>query len=166
MDSRSAARRSPAASTRRGEAPGGAALGGGSLIQQIARELSTALDRQLAAFDLTGQQAALLMRAARHRDSSPSRLKAVLGTDTAGMTRLLDRLEAKGLLRRRPHPEDRRAIVIELTEQARPLIGRLGPIFRRVNNHLWAGFTPDEIEQHSAALQRMLDNLRGDDARA
>jgi hypothetical protein len=33
-------------------------------------------------------------------------------------------------------------------------------VFRRVTTQLWAGFTPDEIEQHGAVLQRMLENLR------
>jgi len=138
-------------------------LHGGSLIHRVARELSTALDRELAQFDLTAQQAALLLRAAR-QETSPSQLKALLGTDTAGMTRLLDRLEAKGLLRRRPHTDDRRAIVIELTEQARALVPRLAPVFGRVNRRLLAGFSEPEVERLTATLQRMLDNLRGDEA--
>ncbi len=133
---------------------------GGSLVHRVARELSSALDRQLAAFDLTAQQAALLLLAAR-QTVSPSQLKDRLGTDTAGMTRLLDRLEAKGLLTRGRHPEDRRAIIIEPTERGRSLVPRLAPIFRRLNGQLLAGLSEDEVLHLTTTLQHMLDNLRG-----
>lgn len=134
-------------------------LGGGSLVHQVGRELNTALERQLAPLGLTTQQAALLMHASR-QETSPSRLTELLGTDTAGMTRLLDRLEAKGLLHRVHHPTDRRAVVIELTSDGRALARRLPPIFGRAVSQLLAGFSADEISQLTALLQRMLSNLR------
>jgi DNA-binding MarR family transcriptional regulator len=84
---------------------------------------------------------------------------AMLGTDTAGMTKLLDRLEDKGLLQRRPHPDDRRAIIIELTDHGRALLPRLPPIFGQVTSQLLAGFSTNEVNQLTAMLQRMLDNL-------
>jgi DNA-binding MarR family transcriptional regulator len=160
METRPARRQQPRSSEPGDEVPVGLLLDSGRLVQQVARELSTALDRQLAPFDLTAQQAALLLRAAR-QETSPSQLKALLGTDTAGMTRLLDRLEAKGLLKRRRHPDDRRSIVIELTDATRALIPRVAPIFKRVNGQLLAGFTEPEVAQLTTTLQRMLDNLRG-----
>jgi DNA-binding MarR family transcriptional regulator len=160
METRPARRQQPRRSQPGDEVPVGLLLDSGRLVQQVARELSTALDRQLAPFDLTAQQAALLLRAAR-QETSPSQLKALLGTDTAGMTRLLDRLEAKGLLKRRRHPDDRRSIVIELTDETRALIPRVAPIFKRVNGQLLAGFTEPEVAQLTTTLQRMLDNLRG-----
>jgi DNA-binding MarR family transcriptional regulator len=70
-------------------------LGGGALLHRTAKELNTALERSLAPMDVTAQQAALLLRL--RSEASPNRLAAALGTDTAGMTRLLDRLEDKGL---------------------------------------------------------------------
>jgi DNA-binding MarR family transcriptional regulator len=136
-------------------------LSGGSLVHRVARELSSALDRGLAPFDLTAQQAALLLRAAR-TESSPSQLKELLGTDTAGMTRLLDRLESKGLLSRRRHPDDRRSIIIEPTEQGRTLVPRLAPVFRRVNAKLLAGLDESEVTRLRETLGHMLDNLRRD----
>jgi DNA-binding MarR family transcriptional regulator len=135
-------------------------LSGGSLVHRVARELNSALDRQLTGFDLTAQQAVLLLLAARQK-VGPSQLKDRLGTDTAGMTRLLDRLEAKNLLTRSRHPDDRRAIIIELTEAGRALVPRLAPIFRRVNGQLLDGLGEDEVLRLTTTLQRMLDNLRG-----
>lgn len=140
-------------------APFGLVLGGGSLVNQVGRELSTALERQLAGFDVTAQQAALLLHAGR-RETRPSRLMSLLGTDTAGMTKLLDRLAAKGLIERRRHPTDRRAVVVELTDAGRALLPELPPVFGRVTGRLLAGFSAEEVSSLTTMLRRMLDNLR------
>jgi DNA-binding MarR family transcriptional regulator len=133
-------------------------LGGGSLLHQVGRELDTALERQLAPLDVTAQQAALLLWSAR-QETSPGQLVTLLGTDTAGVTRLLDRVEAKGLIRRRSHPDDRRSIVIELTEAGRALVPRLPPIFGRVCIQLLSGLSEADVQQLTTLLQRMLENL-------
>lgn len=160
LGAHSAQQEQPSGSRPSTDVPIGLLLGGGSLLHQVARELATALDRRLAHFDLTAQQAALLLWSAR-QETSPSQLIALLGTDTAGMTRLLDRVERKGLIRRRKHPDDRRSIVIELTEEGRALVPRLPPIFGRASGQLLAGFSADEVQHMTAMLQRMLENLRG-----
>ncbi len=134
------------------------ALSSGSLLHQVERELRTALEKQVAPLGLTAQQAALLLRAARQA-TSPNQLAAALGTDTAGMTRLLDRLERKGLVRRHRHPDDRRSVIIEVTEAGQALLPRLGPVFGRVDSQLLAGFSEDETRQLTALLRRLLDNL-------
>lgn len=134
-------------------------LGSGSLIHQVGRTLSTAVERPLAEFDVTAQQAALLIHAAKW-NAAPNQMAARLGTDTAGITRLVDRLETKGLLRRKRHPEDRRSVVIDLTDQGRALIPRLAPAFGGVTRQLLKGFTHAEVQQLSVMLRRMLDNLR------
>lgn len=150
----------PQASTRAEDVPIRLVLGGGSLIHRVSRELRTALEAQLAPFGVTAQQAGLLLRSARQQ-ISPNQLAPLLGTDTAGMTRLLDRLQDKGLIQRRRHPQDRRAIVIQLTAEGRALIPHLAPIFGRVNRQLLAGFSEQEVQHITAMLQRLLDNLHG-----
>jgi DNA-binding MarR family transcriptional regulator len=139
--------------------PIGLVLGGGSLLNQVGRELRTAVDAQLGPLGLTSQQASLLTLAAR-RSTSPAALLDEVGVDTAGMTRLLDRLAAKGLVERVRHPDDRRSVVIELTPAGRALVPHLPPIFGRVTTALLAGFSTPETEQLSAMLLRILANLR------
>jgi DNA-binding MarR family transcriptional regulator len=139
-------------------APLSLVLGGGSLLHQVGRELATVLERRLAPLDVTAQQAALLLHASRAQ-SSPSQLMTVLGTDTAGMTKLLDRLEAKGLIQRRAKPGDRRSVLIEPTEDGQALVPRLAPVFGRVTKQLFDGFTGDEISTLTALLERMRGNL-------
>lgn len=64
-----------------------------------------------------------------------------------------------GLLRRTRHTADRRSVIIELTPRARALVHKLPPIFGRVTNQLFTGFTPEEINQITGVLRRMLANL-------
>jgi DNA-binding MarR family transcriptional regulator len=133
-------------------------LGAGSLLHQVARDLGTALDRQLAPLGVTAQQAALLLHASR-RQYSPSQLMSLLGTDTAGMTKLADRLEAKRLIERHPNPQDRRSVLITLTPDGRVLVPRLAPVFGRVTSQLLAGFDPGEVSALTAMLERMRGNI-------
>ncbi len=150
---------------RKGGPSLGLVLGGGSLLNQVGRELATAVDRQLAPAEVTAQQAALLLHASRGQ-RTPSQLMPLLGTDTAGMTKLLDRLQAKGLIERQQHPTDRRAVLIALTEHGQALLPRIRLTFGRVTKQLLAGFTHEEIIQLTGMLERMLGNLRDADADA
>lgn len=134
-------------------------LGGGSLLALVGRELNTETERLLAPYGLTVQQAALLGNAAAG-NATPSELKHHLGADTAGMTRLLDRLQAKGLVRRAPHPGDRRSVVIELTPEGQALVPELTPIFGTISRRVFAGFSGEEMAQMAGLLRRMLDNLK------
>lgn len=129
------------------------------LVFQLSRHVATALDRQLAPFNVTSQQAGLLIRSCKAWDASPARLASALGTDAAGVTRLLDRLEAKELIARRTSPTDRRAIVVEPTEAGRALVPQLLPAFRGVAEQLLDGLTVEEVELLETLLRRLLQNV-------
>lgn len=130
-----------------------------SLIPQIARELRTALEAELAALGLTTQQGAVLMRVALG-ENIQNQLAQLVGTDTAGMSRLVDRLEAKGLVTRERHPDDRRSTVVAVTEAGKELLPQVMPTFGRVGTRLLDGFSEEEKAQATALLIRMRDNLR------
>jgi DNA-binding MarR family transcriptional regulator len=133
-------------------------LAGGSLLHRLVRDITTVLDRRFAAFGLTTQQAALLL-AAGSGTSTPRQLMNAIGTDTAGMTKLLDRLEGKALAERHPNPGDRRSVLVVPTDSGLALVPELAPVFGDVVKHLFDGFSDAEIAQFTAALQRMTQNL-------
>jgi DNA-binding MarR family transcriptional regulator len=135
-------------------------LGGGSALSQVAKDLGTALDRAFAGLGLTAQQAALLMHAST-ADSNPTQLMARLGTDTAGMTKLIDRLEAKGLLARQRSAVDRRSVLIEVTDAGKQLAPKVPIIFGKITRQLFNGFTAGELTALSAMLDRMSNNITG-----
>jgi DNA-binding MarR family transcriptional regulator len=85
--------------------------------------------------------------------------------DTGAMTRLLDRLEAKGLCRRVRSVSDRRVVNIELTEEGREAARQVPPVLCCVQNESLAGFTHEEWEQLKGFLRRILDNAQAIAAR-
>ena len=85
--------------------------------------------------------------------------------DTGAMTRLLDRLEAKGLCRRVRSLADRRVVNIELTDEGRASARQVPHVLCRVQNQTLAGFSHEEWEQLKGYLRRLLDNAQALQAR-
>lgn len=130
----------------------------GRLIADVSGRLLGALDGEMGAFGITGAQWVVLMRVANDGPSTAAGLCRWLRYDTGSMTRMLDRLEEKGLIRRVRSQEDRRVIHLELTEAGRELYPRLpGAAIQVLNAHL-RGFTPDEVDQLKSLLRRMRAN--------
>ena len=79
--------------------------------------------------------------------------------EPATLSRTLDRMEGAGFLARRPHPDSRRAFLIDLTplgqEKADAVCARLAVW----DEELLAGFSEEELEWLRDALRRMNDNL-------
>lgn len=87
-------------------------------------------------------------------------LARVCELDTGAMTRLLDRLEAKGLCRRVRSVADRRVVNIELTDEGLAAAREVPKILSHVQNEHLAGFTHAEWEQLKSFLRRILDNAQ------
>ncbi len=80
--------------------------------------------------------------------------------DTGAMTRLLDRLEAKGLCRRVRSTDDRRVVNIELTDEGRAAAREIPHVLCKVQNTFLAGFSAEEWTQLQNLLRRVLDNAQ------
>lgn len=78
--------------------------------------------------------------------------------DTGAMTRLLDRLEAKGLCRRVRSEKDRRVVHIELTPQGVAAAAQVPEVLSRVYNQAMEGFSHAEWEQLQKLLWRLIGN--------
>ena len=131
-----------------------------TLIFHLGREMRTALDRRFTDHGITSQQAALLLLSRILKEPSPIKMAERLGTDAAGMTRLLDRLEAKGLIFRKVSPNDRRSLVIVLGPRGKHVLPRLIPEFQGAERGLLEGFSKSEVEQLHVMLRRLLKNAR------
>ncbi|MGC7101746.1 MarR family winged helix-turn-helix transcriptional regulator [Amycolatopsis lurida] len=75
---------------------------------------------------LGGSEFEVLLRLARHPDgrTTSARLAEDLSFTSGGLTRLIARMEEAGLLVRHPHPDDRRAVLLEPTAHGRDLLRR------------------------------------------
>lgn len=131
----------------------------GRLCFLISKDMRTALDRSLAEFDLRAQQAGVLLQCCRLRGASPGYLASAVGTDTAGITGLIDHLEKRGLAIRRANPSDRRATIVEPTEKGRSLLPGISGVFRSLQAQLLAGFSKEEATMLEALLQRLRRNV-------
>lgn len=80
--------------------------------------------------------------------------------DTGAMTRLLDRLEAKGLCRRVRSLADRRVVNIELTQEGHAAAQEVPHVLCRVLNQHLAGFSPGELAELTGFLHRIVDNAQ------
>jgi DNA-binding MarR family transcriptional regulator len=129
------------------------------LIFQLTRQLRTALERRVAAHDLTLQQALLLIRCVHQPGSSPHEIMPSMGTDNAGISRLVDRLEDAGLIVRRAGP-DRRSISLEATDAGAALAPALEVILRETNRELLDGLSAEEVAQLAGLLRRILANAK------
>jgi DNA-binding MarR family transcriptional regulator len=129
-----------------------------AIVFRLGNEVRTVFDRRLSRFDLTMQQAGLLLHCTD--PMTPARIAPILGTDTAGMTRLADRLEARGLVRRRRNPADRRSILLEPTRAAEAIIPALRRIFRTTARDLVRDLSAAERELLARLLERVAANAR------
>ena len=131
----------------------------GYLLKQLRNGLDRAVDEEMAEHDLTGVQWGPLLMLHYELGSTAADLARIGCVDTGAMTRMLDRLEAKGLLRRSPCPNDRRVTQLELTAEGENLCREIPFGLARVSNGLLRGFTPKEFEELKGYLHRMLDNV-------
>ncbi|KFN50377.1 MarR family winged helix-turn-helix transcriptional regulator [Arenimonas composti] len=80
------------------------------------------------------------------------------------MTRLLDRLQERGLVERVPDPDDRRALRIHLTAAGRAIAADIAECGERVRDAALAGLGVDQQRQFVALLEHVRDNLSSRDA--
>lgn len=130
----------------------------GKLIGMVRAQFMASLDEALADLGLTGSQLPVLHWAAHVSEGTCAALCRRTGSDTGSMTRMLDRLEEKGLVRRVRSEEDRRAVRVELTDAGKALEPVLVPRVVDVLNRNLAGFNKDELETLKGLLRRILTN--------
>jgi DNA-binding MarR family transcriptional regulator len=128
------------------------------LVNRVRIELIDAMDRELAQFDITAPQLIVLASVANREADSASQLCKSISYDPGAMTRMIDRLEQKGLVRRVPRPDDRRAMTLEMTAAGKALYPQLLAVKESVQARFLRGFTKDEVAGLEKLLNRLLDN--------
>jgi DNA-binding MarR family transcriptional regulator len=75
------------------------------------------------------------------------------------LTSMLDRLEKDGWIARVPSPDDRRSILVRLTEKHREWQDRYVAVSAAMNTWFYSGLHPSEIDQFEETLRRILANV-------
>lgn len=133
----------------------------GRIAALATRAIEATLGRHglaIAEFDVL---AALRRQGAPH-EMTPTALSRLLMLSPAGMTGRLDRLEAAGLVSRRPSPEDRRSSVIALTDAGLALVEAAVVDHVAGEEALLAGLTAAERKAFDRALRSLLAHLEAE----
>lgn len=138
--------------------PEEAGLGVGQLMSRARGSLLTSLDAELERFGLNSTQFIVLKHLGEGVADTAADLCRLNRYDTGAMTRILDRLEEKGLVRRERGREDRRVVFLRLAPAGKALLPRLMAVGTRVVDAHLAGFRTEEIEALKGYLQRMIAN--------
>lgn len=139
----------------------------GYLMRRVLNAMSQAVDCQLCKPDSpTYPQWLPLHKLHVGKAQTVAELARECMLDAGSMTRLLDRLEAKGLCRRVRSVTDRRVVNIELTDEGSAAAQQVPEVLCKVQNEFLAGFEADEWNQLKGYLRRILDNTQAYAAQA
>ncbi|MGH8744856.1 MAG: MarR family winged helix-turn-helix transcriptional regulator [Burkholderiales bacterium] len=129
------------------------------LMSRVRMSLLDTLDKELAPSDITAAQYVVILFVANGLASQASEVCTILRQDPGAMTRMVDRLESKGFIRRVPNPEDRRATRLELTPEGKAVYPKILATAVGVLNRYLRGFAKGEVRQMEDFLKRMLANV-------
>jgi DNA-binding MarR family transcriptional regulator len=130
----------------------------GQLVSAARNAIFAKLEVELAPLELTSAQFIVVIGAMRGRARTVNEFCLFAGADAGSMSRLLDRLEAKGIVRRTRAEADRRQVQVELTEKGHALSPQIMPALARVYQQFLGGFSQDDAMQLQSLLQRVLAN--------
>ena len=130
------------------------------LMRRVLALVAQEVERQLETSYLTNAQWVPLFKLSMGQASTVAELARQCHLDAGAMTRLLDRLEAKGLCRRVRSVADRRVVNIELTDAGCAAAADIPVVLSRVQNAHLAGFSVQEFETLKGFLRRILGNAK------
>ena len=128
----------------------------GYLLSRARLKLVKCVDIAFSEFGITSAQAGIVVMLASGQYSTAAELARDLYIDSAAMTRMLDRLERRGLIARSRQSADRRVVSLTLTAEGARLGGRLPESYKDVVHRNFADLSGDEIETLKALLRKSL----------
>nr|WP_316639339.1 MarR family transcriptional regulator [uncultured Roseateles sp.] len=130
----------------------------GFVIKQVMQSIIQQADEHLESYDLTHAQWKPLLRLHQLGACTPAELARDLHMDAGAVTRLIDRLERKGLCSRERSSADRRVVNVALTEEGQRSAALVPGVLADVLNGHLAGFSHEEWQLLMQFLKRMLAN--------
>lgn len=132
----------------------------GYLMRRVVATVTQCVERELEPAGLTNAQWVPLVKLHMGLASTAAELARECDLDAGSVTRLLDRLEAKALVRRIRSVDDRRVVHLELTDAGRTAAHDIPAVLCGIQNQLLAGFSVDEWQTLKGYLCRMLETAQ------
>lgn len=131
----------------------------GFLLKEVSRRYVLRFEQHARGISLTLPQCKVLVRLQDHEGVSQARLAELADVEPMTMVRILDRMQAEGLLERRADPADRRARRLFLTSKAKPLLQQIWRLSDLTRGEAFAGISRGDLTQFMAVLERIHDNI-------
>ncbi len=129
----------------------------GYLMKRVMMSIVYQADKRLCLHDLTTAQWGPLMKLRMQGTATVAELARWSQIDAGAMTRLLDRLEKKGLCTRVRSTEDRRVVMVELTAEGKAAMEHVPEVLADVMNQHLTGFSKTEWQALLGYLRRMVE---------
>jgi DNA-binding MarR family transcriptional regulator len=135
---------------------------GGYLINQIQKISSRKFNELLKEKNIdefNGSQGVILYSLWNNKELTIKEIGKITGLAKTSLTSMLDRMEEKGLIRRKDNSEDKRSIKIMLTDKAKELEKDYNDISNKMSNIFYKNFSDKEIDEIEKYLERIISNL-------
>lgn len=135
---------------------------GGYLINQIQKKSSRKFNELLKEKNIdefNGSQGVILYSLWNNKELTIKEIGKITGLAKTSLTSMLDRMEEKGLIRRKDNSEDKRSIKIMLTDKAKELEKDYNDISNKMSNIFYKNFSDKEINEIENYLERIISNL-------
>jgi DNA-binding MarR family transcriptional regulator len=129
------------------------------LLHDVARLLRVDADKRARVNGMTRAQWAILIWLERQPGISQKELSEILEVEPITVARLIDRLEGRGMVERRPDPRDRRIWRLHLLRPARDVLHEIDAERAAMTRMVTAGISEEAIETVTDALLRMKATL-------
>ena len=128
----------------------------GLLLGRAALLKDRIIDTHMEPHGITAAQFKVMIIIAQFGVDTPAELCRHLSLDSGSMTRMLDRLEQKGLLLRKRCADDRRLVRLALTDEGQALADKLPEIGVNAMNQLAGALDSEELQTLEAILKKIL----------
>lgn len=130
------------------------------LLNRIAATWNAELAGELRSFDLTTPQMRTLAVLGINSGLTINELSALTVTEQSTMSRTLDTLESRGLVKRKPRATDLRVREVEITALGREAFDSFWPLMFDRYEQMFRDIGEDEFSQFVSTLQKVLRNIR------
>jgi DNA-binding MarR family transcriptional regulator len=131
------------------------------LMHQVVHFVESSVNERAKPYGLRIEGVRVLFRLVAQDNRSVNELSSLTGIEKSTLSRLLDRLEKRGLVKRGRDPEDGRSVIVSLTAKGRKLAQKHRPVYYRdYEGILLQGFDENEVARFRSDLVRMLENVQ------
>src|ERR1700722_14022875 len=129
------------------------------LLHDVARLLKKRFEQNSRGSGLTRSQWQVLTYLAQNEGINQTRLAELIEIEPITLGRIVDKLEAMGLIERHPHPTDRRTWLLHLTPAARPKLEQVRELGEVIRGEALAGVSEIDRQHLLKTLQALKANL-------